>query len=105
MTANLPAIIKKAKEMQRDKADCIAAMAPKAMRTPMKREIQEARGLLQQACAAKKARCFGGLFSFHGVLTSIRRGVGNKKREIGRPNFPQFSRETRMNAMILVPET
>jgi ADP-Ribosyltransferase in polyvalent proteins/Phage MuF-C-terminal domain len=46
MVANLPAIIKKAKEMQRDKADRIAATAPKAMRTQMKREIQEAKGEL-----------------------------------------------------------
>lgn len=46
MVANLPAIIKKAKEMQRDKADRIAATAPKAMRTQMKREILEAKGEL-----------------------------------------------------------
>ncbi|MNT25943.1 hypothetical protein D3C72_1614890 [compost metagenome] len=46
MVANLPAIIKKAREMQRDKADRIAATAPKAMRTQMKREIQEAKGEL-----------------------------------------------------------
>ena len=48
MVANLPAIIKKAKELQRDKADRIAATAPKAMRTQMKREIQEAKGALLQ---------------------------------------------------------
>lgn len=48
MVANLPAIIKKAREMQRDKADRIAATAPKAMRTQMKREIQEAKGGLLQ---------------------------------------------------------
>ncbi|TDS78107.1 hypothetical protein EDF71_11226 [Comamonas sp. JUb58] len=46
MVANLPAIIKKAKELQRDKADRIAATAPKAMRTQMKREILEAKGEL-----------------------------------------------------------
>ncbi|MGE8318354.1 MAG: PLxRFG domain-containing protein [Comamonas sp.] len=46
MTANLPAIIKKAKELQKDKADRIAATAPKAMRMQMKREIQEAKGAL-----------------------------------------------------------
>uniref|UniRef100_UPI00289DFD56 PLxRFG domain-containing protein n=1 Tax=Comamonas sp. TaxID=34028 RepID=UPI00289DFD56 len=46
MVANLPAIIKKAKELQRDKADRIAATAPKAMRTQMQREILEAKGEL-----------------------------------------------------------
>lgn len=46
MVANLPAIINKSKELQRDKADRIAATAPKAMRTQMKREILEAKGEL-----------------------------------------------------------
>jgi hypothetical protein len=41
MTTNMPAIIKKVREMRKDKAQRIADTAPKAMRAQMREDARE----------------------------------------------------------------
>lgn len=44
MTANMPAIVKKVREMRKDKAQRIADTAPKAMRAQMREDARELAG-------------------------------------------------------------